>query len=116
MRYLNISNMSTSGEYQFTKACSKCPALQQLVMSMNPGINEVNLQAILKACKDITLININMCNGIDNKTLDEIRSVNPSVNIIRYDRVACDMRDDGLRVWLPHKDAKAPGDKKKKKK
>lgn len=111
-----MSNLPSSGEYQFTKACAKCPALERLVMCMNPSLNEVNLLAILKACKELKLVNINLCSGIDQKTLDEIQTNNPGVKILRFNRVPTNPRDDGLRVWLPHKDATAPGDKKKKKK
>ena len=46
----------------------------------------------------------------------EVAKEAPSVKILRYNRYAADRKDDGLRVWLPHKDAKPPGDKKKKKK
>lgn len=81
----------------------------------NPTLSDISLTQILKSCKDLIQVNINMCNGIDQKALDEIRAAYPQVQILRPARVGTDPRDDGLRVWLPHKDAKRPDDRKKKK-
>lgn len=110
-----MSKLPATGDYQFPKVCSRCPVLERLVVCSNPSLTDVSLTQILRACKDLVQVNINMCNGIDQKALEEIQAANPSVQILRPNRVGSDQRDDGLRVWLPHKDAKRPDDRKKKK-
>ena len=111
-----MSNLPTVGEYMFGKFSGKCPDLQTFILSGNNSLAEGTLQNILRGCKELRLVNINFCSGIDPKVLIDIQQSFPDVKIMRLGRKFNDPKDDGLRVWLPLKDAKRPDDKKKKKK
>lgn len=116
MTHLNLSNLPTTGDYQFAKVSNRCIGVKTLVLCNNPTITEPTMHAILKGGPDLEMVNVNMCGQWDTKAHAAMVADYPQIRIIRHSMRGANPRDDGLRVWLPRKDAKRPGDKKKKKK
>lgn len=116
LKHLNMSNLPNIGEYMFAKFAAKCLDLETFILCNNSSLAEATLQNILRSCKELKVVNMNFCSGLDPKVLAEVQLAFPDVKISRLGRKFADPKDDGLRVWLPLKDAKRPDDKKKKKK
>ena len=116
MKYLNLSNMPATGDFQYSKFIQKCNFVERLNLCNSPSISDSTIFTIFKNLEELKMLNLNMCSQFDQKYIDEIRNSFPHVNILRNSRNQSDARDDGLRVWLPKRGAKKPDDKKKKKK
>jgi len=90
--------------------------LEKLHLCSSPNLTDTTVNTILKSCKELMHLNLNMCGQLDPRTLREYQANFPQVKILQNSRLPSDPRDDGLRVWLPVVGAKKPDDKKKKKK
>ena len=115
VKILNLGNNPEANDFCLTKLVAACTKVENVNLSCCMGFKDANLAHILKNCKQLNKIILNNSPQLKEKPLRELQSQYPFVQIVREFRRYQKLKDDGLKVKLPHIKAKRPGVKKKKK-
>ena len=115
MEILSMACLQDLTDDSIMRFASRCVNVKTMNLTGLPNLSDANFVLILKHQNCIENIIVNLCPLILDKNMKEIYELYPNVNIVRKIQKYTSAEDSGLRMNLPKKNARRPGDKPKKK-